>query len=36
MGTQDFEEPGTVYFLTEKDSAKVPAIACGPCSFGSG
>jgi general stress protein 26 len=30
MGTQDFEEPGTVYFLTEKDTAKVAAIAARP------
>lgn len=30
MGTQDFDEPGTVWFLTERSSAKVEAIAADP------
>jgi general stress protein 26 len=30
MGTQDFEEPGTVWFITEADSDKVRAITARP------
>lgn len=30
MGTQDFEDPGTVYFITEKDTDKVAAITARP------
>ncbi len=30
MGTQDFEEPGTVYFLTQRNSEKVGAITERP------
>jgi general stress protein 26 len=30
MGTQDFDEPGTVWFITEADSDKVQAITARP------
>lgn len=30
MGTQDFEDPGTVWFITEADSDKVAAITARP------
>lgn len=30
MGTQDFEDPGTVWFITEADSDKVAAIEARP------
>ena len=30
MGTQDFENPGTVWFLTERDTDKVRAIEADP------
>lgn len=30
MGTQDFETPGTVWFLTERDTDKVRAIEADP------
>ncbi|WP_072313470.1 pyridoxamine 5'-phosphate oxidase family protein [Agrococcus sp. Marseille-P2731] len=30
MGTQDFEEPGTVWFITERSTDKVEAIAADP------
>lgn len=30
MGTQDFDDPGVVHFLTEGDSDKMPAIAAHP------
>ncbi len=30
MGTQDFEEPGTTWFLTEASSDKVRAIEADP------
>lgn len=30
MGTQDFDEPGVVHFLTEADSDKMAAIAADP------
>ncbi|WP_107774778.1 pyridoxamine 5'-phosphate oxidase family protein [Nocardioides sediminis] len=30
MGTQDFETPSTVWFITEKDTDKVRAIAADP------
>lgn len=30
MGTQDFDDPGVVHFLTEGDSDKMPAIAATP------
>jgi general stress protein 26 len=30
MGTQDFEHPGTVWFLTERDTDKVRAIRADP------
>jgi general stress protein 26 len=30
MGTQDFEDPGTVWFLTERDTDKVRAIRAEP------
>lgn len=30
MGTQDFEDPGTTWFLTERDSEKALAIAADP------
>ncbi len=30
MGTQDFEDPGTVWFITEADSDKVKAIEAAP------
>ncbi|SDR65687.1 pyridoxamine 5'-phosphate oxidase family protein [Agrococcus carbonis] len=30
MGTQDFEHPGTVWFLTQRDTDKVAAIAADP------
>ncbi|RYB91729.1 pyridoxamine 5'-phosphate oxidase [Nocardioides oleivorans] len=30
MGTQDFEHPGTVWFLTERDTDKVRAIEADP------
>lgn len=30
MGTQDFEDPATVWFITEADSDKVAAIAANP------
>ncbi|GAA1929086.1 pyridoxamine 5'-phosphate oxidase family protein [Nocardioides hwasunensis] len=30
MGTQDFEHPGTVWFLTERDTDKVRAIQADP------
>ena len=30
MGTQDFEDPGTVHFITHADSDKMAAIAANP------
>ena len=30
MGTQDFEDPSTVWFITERDTDKVHAIAADP------
>ncbi len=30
MGTQDFDDPGTVPFLTERDSEKITAITADP------
>lgn len=30
MGTQDFDDPGTIWFITERDSAKVRHIAANP------
>lgn len=30
MGTQDFQDPGVVHFLTESDSDKMAAIAANP------
>src|SRR5689334_9587607 len=30
MGTQDFEDPGTVWFLTERNTDKVHAIQADP------
>jgi general stress protein 26 len=30
MGTQDFDEPGTTWFLTERDTEKVRAIEADP------
>lgn len=30
MGTQDFDDPGTVWFITEADSDKMRAIAANP------
>lgn len=30
MGTQDFQDPGVVHFLTERDSDKMAAIAANP------
>lgn len=30
MGTQDFEEPGTVWFITERSTEKVEAITADP------
>lgn len=30
MGTQDFEDPATIYFITEKDSDKVRHITANP------
>lgn len=30
MGTQDFDDPATVYFITEKDSDKVRHISANP------
>ena len=30
MGTQDFEDPGTIWFITERDTDKVRHIAANP------